>query len=193
MSRRQTDVLLFGQSTEHWMRTRSWMKGSLQSDHMGWTYIANSHDTLDGALRYIAERKDLQIVAIHNDANRSPEQLTEECIKIAEALAKHPEKPWVALAVEGIDYLTPMFERFGLRVVNFHSGAIFERWARHELEVGETDNGVDYVRCHTCDSTLKRPAFMLDGEWFDQREQFRQWHPTMHSVRYPNTPAADAA
>ncbi|HTR18668.1 MAG TPA: hypothetical protein VMH91_01645 [Candidatus Paceibacterota bacterium] len=194
MSRRHTDVLLFGQSVDQWMQTKIWMKGSLQSDHMGWSYISNPRDTLHGALQYIAERKDLQIVAIFNDAGHSQEQMIADCTKLAEAIAKHPEKPWVAFAVEDIDYLEPVFESAGVFVANnFSSGVIFERWARHDVEVGETDNGVPYCTCHTCEATLKRPALMFDNEWIEERERFVLWHPSMNGVRYKCTPVADAA
>ena len=110
MSRRHTDVLLFGQSVEQWMQTKTWMKGALQSDHMGWSYISNPRDTVGGALQYMAERKDLQIVAIFNDANCSQEQMVADCTTLAQAMIKHGEKPWVALAAEGLDYLVPVFE-----------------------------------------------------------------------------------
>lgn len=194
MSRRHTDVLLFGQTVDSWMQTKTWMKGALQSDHMGWSYISNPRDTLEGALQYIAERKDLQIVAIFNDANRSQEQMIADCTALAQAMAKHGEKPWVALAVEDLDYLIPVFEAVGIFVTNnFSSGVIFERWARHDVEFGETENGVPFCTCHACASMLKKPALMLDDEWIDERERFVLWHPSMNGVRFQSTSVADAA
>ncbi len=194
MSRRHTDVLLYGRSTEEHMRTKTFMKGSLQSDHMGWSYISNPRLTLDGALEYIEVRKDLQIVAIFNDENWPNELMIQDCTKLAEAMAKHGEKPWVALAIEGLDYLVPIFEAAGVYVANnYSSGVIFERWARHDVEYGKTENGVPFCTCHTCASTLKKPALMLDGEWIDERERFVLWHPSMNGVRCTSAPVADAA
>ncbi len=185
MCPRHTDVLLFGQSTAEWLRTKTMMKGALQSNHMGWSYISNPRDTLDGALKYIAERKELQIVAIFNDANRPREQMVEDCTVLAQALAKHPEKPWVALAVDGLDYLEPTFEAAGVFVANnFSDGVIFERWARHNVECGHTPLGVEQYTCHTCESTIIRPAMMLDAEWLDFSQTFLRYHPSMNGLRY---------
>ncbi len=184
MSPRHTDVLMFGQSISEWMRTKTMMKGALQSCHMGWSYISNPRDTLRGALEYVAERKELQIVVIWNDINRPHKQMVEDCTTLAQALSKHQERPWVALTHDRLDSLQPIFEAVGLTVMKcFNEGIIFERWARHEVEHGHTALGVEQYCCSTCQSSIVRPAMMYDQEWFDFSQTFLRYHPSMNGVR----------
>ena len=185
MCPRHTDVLLFGQSVETWMQTKTMMKGALQSHHMGWSYISNPCNTLEDALKYVSERKELQIVAICDDIKRPRDQLIGNCVSLAQALVRHPEKPWVAITHDRLDYLGPFFELAGLTVVNnFNEDVIFMRWARHEVVHDHTPLGIQRYTCRTCESSLLRPVMMGDSEWIDFSETFRRYHPSVNGVRY---------
>jgi hypothetical protein len=112
------------------------IKSGLQGAHMGWSLLMDSRDTVEGALEYIAQCEDLEVVYIDANTLIPKNDLADHARSIASALAKHPHKPWVSFC-DVLDYLVPVFEAAEITIAQYMlEGVIFERWTSQINDTG---------------------------------------------------------
>jgi hypothetical protein len=128
-NKRATHVLVFGQTFDQWCEWKGMVKGGLQTHHMGWSFTSGTELAAEEAVEHIKKREDLEIVYFYNEGRIPVDQLFHDAGMIAEALAKHPHKPWVVFGSE-LDYLKPVFEAAGIEVKQYMlERVIFDRWS----------------------------------------------------------------
>ncbi|RJQ34669.1 hypothetical protein C4556_02080 [Candidatus Parcubacteria bacterium] len=122
------DVLMIGVDPRHFDHYQRMVKGGLQSMNMGWNYVANPAESFGYAIEFLAKRPELDLVFIANQVDWNDDELRDGVTALAEALAKHPAKPWVVLN-PGLEWLRPAFLAEGVNV----DGVSIEvaLWERH--------------------------------------------------------------
>ncbi|MDO8729058.1 MAG: hypothetical protein Q7K26_04185 [bacterium] len=141
-TKRYTRVLVFGLSDRRLEDGRledgryifwwSSVKDGLKGMHKGWTFISAATSNIHDTLKYITEHEDLEIVSIVNEYDWARCATDSSAKRIAEAITRHPYRPWVFLdqAVDGgFDFLKSVFEGVGVKVVEGElCRIIHERW-----------------------------------------------------------------
>lgn len=74
--------------------------------HMGWSFTSGAFSSTEEIAAYINECKYLEIVYFCN-GELDCQKLLEGIGKIAEAIHRHEQKPWVVLD-HGLEYLEPI-------------------------------------------------------------------------------------
>ncbi|MEK7461733.1 MAG: hypothetical protein AAB586_01545 [Patescibacteria group bacterium] len=126
---------------------------------MGWTLASAATSSVHEVLKYIAEHEDLEIFSIVNEHDwvRCTANIDNAAERISEALRAHPHKPWVFLDPiidKGFDFLKPVFEKNGIKVVQGTlEFIIHERWCEQSELPDDGHNFRDGVETGSRDLT----------------------------------------
>lgn len=121
------DVVMIGVRPERYDNFQRAVKGSLQSMHMGWSYVANLSKSFEHLIgEFLPNRRGLDLVYIADETNQSRDELRKAATKLSFELAKHPAKPWVVLD-SALAWLEHIFDTRQVKVYYSIEGALQER------------------------------------------------------------------
>jgi hypothetical protein len=125
------DVLMIGVAASFYDHFQRSVKDGLLGRHMGWNYVANPVRSFDYAVTFIGKRPELDLVYITNHVKLGEDEICEGAVKLADALAIHPYKPWVVLNID-IRFAAAIFASRGINVEHVNIEDALE--VRHSMK-----------------------------------------------------------
>ena len=126
---RIADILMVGVHPQQFERIQRRAEDGLNGKHAGWSVTANLENNFNCVINdFLPRRKNLDLVYMANQMNRSPDELRSEATRLNFEMAKHPGKPYIVLAPE-VAWLAPIFHARCIKVHHSIEGAMEERYA----------------------------------------------------------------